>query len=264
MNILPKILVPGLLVLALSNIARADHEVYQRTLPSTVMVVRLDEDNKSTTTGSGALVNLEHRLVVTNFHVVGKSSEVVVVFPSYDADGKLIVERSAYANRVAELRGESRLVTARVVVREPRRDLALIELAGVPTDAQALRLAAESAKPGQRVHSIGHPAGSEALWVYTGGTVRQVYHRTFVVDGELRVEARVVETQSPINPGDSGGPVVNDRGELVAIVESTHAGDRVHLMSIFIDITEVRALLGNYANEQDRSASQPAASPFSS
>ena len=34
------------------------------------------------------------------------------------------------------------------------------------------------------------------------------------------VEAMFLETQKPVNPGDSGGPTVNDRGELVAVVSS--------------------------------------------
>jgi serine protease Do len=92
------------------------------------------------------------------------------------------------------------------------------------------------------------------------GTCARVYRRTFLLDGELLVRARVVETQSPVNLGDSGGPGVNDRGELVAIVESTHFGDKVHLISTFIHVSEVRELLENYANEHERPTSQEQAS----
>jgi S1-C subfamily serine protease len=114
-----------------------------------------------------------------------------------------------------------------------------------------LGLALESAKPGQCVHSIGNPSSSDALWVYTRGEVRQVYHRTFRVDGNFTIRARVVETQSPVNEGDSGGPVVNDRGELVAVVQSTFNTNKVHLISVFIDVSEVRLLLQNHIAARD-------------
>jgi S1-C subfamily serine protease len=134
--------------------------------------------------------------------------------------------------------------------------LALIELDQVPEDARALRLAPQSPKPGQRVHSIGNPGASDALWLYTQGTVRQVYLRSFVIDGQLEVRARVVETQSPINPGDSGGPVVNDQGELVAIVESAYGaqpGKDIRLISTFIDVSEVKHLIRRHAKEHSPS-----------
>jgi serine protease Do len=248
MNVMTKVLAPVLVMLALAGRARADEEVYQRTLPSTVMVLGKTKDR--IITGSGALVDLKRRLVVTNWHVVGDSDEVLVIFPSYDVKGKLIAETAHYVAGAKQLQRDGRLVAGRVVGRLRERDLALIELTQVPKDARALPLAAESAKPGQRVHSIGNPASSDALWVYTRGAVRQVYMRTFLLDGDFKVRARVVETQSPVNHGDSGGPVVNDRGELVAIVQSTANADKVHLVSIFIDVSEVRALLQNYSADR--------------
>ncbi len=49
-----------------------------------------------------------------------------------------------------------------------------------------------------------------------------------------------------MNTGDSGGPVVNDQGELVAVVQSAHVGrpgKEIRLLSIFIDLSEVKAFL---------------------
>jgi len=61
-----------------------------------------------------------------------------------------------------------------------KRDLALIQLEGaIPTEARSLKLSKESPSPGQRVHSVGNPGASGALWVYTPGSVRQVYHHKF-------------------------------------------------------------------------------------
>src|SRR5207302_575961 len=51
-----------------------------------------------------------------------------------------------------------------------------------------------------------------------------------------------LETQAPTNPGDSGGPVVNEQGEIVAVV----AGNQPKgvLMHFCIDVSEVRVVLG--------------------
>ena len=56
---------------------------------------------------------------------------------------------------------------------------------------------------------MGNPGASDAYWVYTSGAISQVYQKTIRYNTQT-VQARVLETQSPINPGDSGGPVVND------------------------------------------------------
>jgi hypothetical protein len=54
-------------------------------------------------------------------------------------------------------------------------------------------------------------------------------------------EAIIMECKSPINPCDSGGPVTDDRGELIALT----TGD-VSLPNRFIDVQEVRKFLAHY------------------
>jgi S1-C subfamily serine protease len=213
-----KVVAAVLLAVAAGGMTRADEKVYQRTLPSTVLV--LGKTANGGASGSGVLVDQKRKLMLTNYHVVQDTKQLVVIFPSYDEDGELIVERAAYVAKLKELRRQGRLVAAKVVKQEPRTDLALVELEKVPEDARAIRLAAKSAKLGQCVHSIGNPGASDGLWLYSQGTVRHVYRRKFVLDGDSEVRARVVETQSPVNSGDSGGPVVNDQGKLVALVQS--------------------------------------------
>src|SRR5690606_28832556 len=95
---------------------------------------------------------------------------------------------------------------------------------------------------GESVESIGNPGTTDALWVYTSGTVRSVYQKTFRT-GAGEHDFRVVETQAPINSGDSGGPVLNSKGELIAIAQAIAPNAR--LVSYSIDISEVRTFLAN-------------------
>ncbi len=94
--------------------------------------------------------------------------------------------------------------------------------------------------PGDAVDSLGNPGSTDALWVYTSGTVRSVYKKQFRTSvGEH--DFTVVETQAPINTGDSGGPVLNSAGELVAVSQAISPSAR--LVSYAVDISEVRDFL---------------------
>jgi S1-C subfamily serine protease len=221
--------------------------VYKRTLKGTVWIMARRGTDRGAM-GTGCLIDKSHRLVVTNFHVVGEGEnqgsrlpeDVRVLFPQFEG-GKLIAERSHYFD-LLRLR---RAIPATVLVRDKKHDLAVLKLERVPQDAQAIPLSSGGASPAQHVHCIANPGRSDALWEYTSGTVRQRYHKKWLVkDGNQvhQFEAEVLETQLPSNPGDSGGPVVNDRGELVGITQGIAIGD-VQLISLSIDVREVKSLL---------------------
>jgi len=215
-------------------------KIYDRTLHSTVWILMPITGTRART-GSGSVIDLNRRLILTNYHVVGDDETGFVSFPIFQ-NGKLVAEREAY-------RAPGKRIPAKVVARDPKRDLAVLQLEGpVPAEARAIKLAKDSPSPGQHVHSIGNPGASGALWVYTEGSVRQVYHnKIHTMDRDsgkgFDIDARVVETQSPVNQGDSGGPVVNDKGELVAVVHGHLSDSQARSMSIFIDVSEVRDML---------------------
>ncbi len=210
----------------------ADSENYIRTLKSTAWVLAKSEGQ--TTSGAGVFVDSERRLLITNAHVVGSARATVVFFPELK-DGVPFVERKHYLDNVKQLG-----VKGRVVAVDRKRDLAIVELDRVPEGVSAITLAAESAKPGEEVESIGNPGTTDALWVYSSGTVRSVYQKSFTT-GAGEHDFKVVETQAPINTGDSGGPVVNSKGELIAVAQAV--APKARLVSYCVDITEVKSLL---------------------
>ena len=226
--------------------ARAQNEasgekIYKQTLRATTWILTPRQEG-SLSMGTGSLIDLKHKLVITNYHVVGENSRVLVLFPAYRKDNKLITERQYYLDLVKD----GKAIQGKVLHRDAMRDMAVISLDAVPQGVHAMRLARESPGPGQRVHSIGNPGSSDGLWLYTSGTVRQVYHKKWQSRGSQRIysfEAEVVETQSPTNPGDSGGPLVNDQGDLVAVTQGTASG--AQLLSLFIDVSEVKSFLSS-------------------
>jgi serine protease Do len=223
------------LLIAASATAKADANNYTKTLGSTAWIITSDADNE-TSTGTGVYVDSDKRLVLTNAHVVGDSRSAVVFFPDIN-DGLPAVKRDHYLNRVVKL-----AQPGKVVAIDRKRDLALIQLPKAPADAKVIELAESSTTPGSSVDLIGNPGGSDVLWIYTSGTVRSVYDKKFKSNhGEH--DFRVVETQSPIKPGDSGGPVVNEEGKLVAIAQSFSPSNA--LVSYCVDVSEIRAFIAS-------------------
>jgi serine protease Do len=218
--------------LAAAQSALADAKIYEEAVQSTTWV--LAKSGSKTSSGTGVLIDAEKKLVVTNFHVVGEARKALVFFPAMQ-NGKPIVTRKHYVDNAKTLG-----LAGRVLGVDRKRDLAVLQLERLPEGVKAIKMAADSPKPGEEVESVGNPGASDALWVYTSGTVRSVYKKQFRT-GAGDHDFMVVETQSPINTGDSGGPVVNSAGELVAIAQAISPSGR--LVSYSVDITEVKAFL---------------------
>jgi HEAT repeat protein/S1-C subfamily serine protease len=245
-------------------------QVYPLLLKSTVWIVCKVNDpvtgRPGTAVGSGSLVNKDERLVLTNHHVIDAARSVTVFFPELDANGDAITLPKHYLAATARLG-----IPGKVVYSSSRRDLALVQLDRVPAAARTLAIAQRSATPGQNVFSIGASgvgglAGADegALWRYTTGKVRLIRHFRARYDNGQTVDAHVVETDSPTNRGDSGGPMVNDRMQLAGVVSSYNNAQRGVSMSI--DVREVRqtmkdyfAAIGKPWKESDEALPAPAA-----
>jgi S1-C subfamily serine protease len=207
-------------------------ELYRRAVPGVVWVVVKDGH------GSGWVLDRKERLIVTNHHVVESDDEPLVVFPEF-RNGRVIAEKSFYLER-------KKYEIGRVVMKDAGHDLAIVRLDALPECAAELALAPGPANPGQRVHSIGQPGASGGLWVYSTGFVRQVY--TTPLDQPGRPNVRLVETSVPINPGDSGGPMVDDDGRVLGVSASLQVG--ANLVSHGIAVSEVRDLRGRFERRQ--------------
>lgn len=247
-------LVPLLRAPAPAQEAATGAKVYKQTVPSVVWIH--SQRSKGLATGSGTLIDRDRRLVLTNYHVVEENPRATVFFP-YFRNGQPVAEKQFYLDR------KNRLGRAgRVVAVDKQADLAIIQLGSVPDDAKGVPLAPASPDPGDPVQSIGNTGKSGALWGFVRGTVRQVYQKTWKAQLEpgkvLTFRARVIETDSPTNPGDSGGPLLNDKAQLVGVTQG--GALNAQLVSTFVDVSEVKKLLATRAVRQLK-GSRPAAAP---
>ena len=132
---------------------------------------------------------------------------------------------------------DGRRTTGRVSHVLPSADIAIIDvsaLAGEPF----LPISKQAPDPGDEVTAIGHPFGVRPGAGFMAGTLRWSIS-TGVVS---TVGARSIQITAPLNPGNSGGPVLNESGELIGVVSRKLAGQGIGFAT---RAASVRALLDN-------------------
>jgi len=135
--------------------------------------------------GSGFFVT-NGGLIVTNDHVVGSDSRVVI-----------------------KIRTQKKLIYGNVVARDSARDLALVS---VPArEYQWLRLGTiTDAGVGTEVIAIGAPVGLE--WTLTRGIISAIRDWDSKSKYGVRSKVRIVQSDAATNKGNSGGPLIGMQG----------------------------------------------------
>jgi S1-C subfamily serine protease len=165
-------------------------EVYRESVDSVVLV--------QTDAGQGTGWVYGDSVVVTNEHVVGDSEGADVRFND----------------------GEWR--EGAVLGTDAHSDLAAVRVANPPADATALPLADGDPVVGQEVVAIGNPFALDGS--LTTGVVSGTDRAIPAPTGYRIPDA--VQTDAPVNPGNSGGPLMSLDGEVVAVINSG-GGDNI-------------------------------------
>jgi hypothetical protein len=175
--------------------------------------------------------------------VVRDKEDAFILFPAFQ-NRQLVRERPFYTGRIFQG------VPGKVIARDAAHDLALIQLSVLPAGARVLPLAPERVAVGDHVWSLGNPGDSDQLWVFRPAAVNKLQHEKFhskTNDGfESEVDADIILTDAPNKPGESGGPLINEHGQLEGVIH----GDRTVKMGpkethygLFIDLSDVRTFL---------------------
>ncbi|MCS7124934.1 MAG: trypsin-like peptidase domain-containing protein [Candidatus Bathyarchaeota archaeon] len=184
-------------------------QIYNKTRNSVVLVIA---GSKS---GSGFVYRVEANgkgYLITNYHVVeGSESNVKVTF---FIDGKPIQ------------------VAATVRGKDIYSDLAVLEVHGLPAEAKPLSVGDSTRLfVGEPVYAIGNPFGLEGSM--TSGIVSQLGRVLRLSDlgvpepwGKYSI-VDIIQFDAAVNPGNSGGPLLNSIGQVVGVTFAIETTEEV-------------------------------------
>ncbi len=174
-------------------------EVFQRVAPATVFIAAVTPSG--TRIGTGAIIS-PRGLFVTNQHVIGRAREEDLYLFSYRPD-----ERTTADDVLTYVISHQHLALRPTVVRrDADNDLALLALPRREAPYPAIPLGdLDAIQVGQEVAAIGCPYGM--IFTLTTGFVGAIWKNSIQTD--MRID--------PENPGNSGGPLVDMEGRLIAI-----------------------------------------------
>ena len=229
----------------------SESEIVQAAKPSTLLVVGRSRGVSPLSGRAGSILgagsawvyDAERGLIVTNAHVVQNASTVLA---GYDSTS---------------------LTHATIVGLDSRDDLAVLRVSpGDLPDLKTLPLAENgSVKQGESVYALGFPGNgnSESDFLKTpfqatAGTISTIDGEATVsydafgqeaVHGEPNANANLLltglyQTDAAVNPGNSGGPLVNDHGELVGVNVAGGGGEN---QNDAISIKTVRSIVPQLA-----------------
>lgn len=179
-------------------------EIYEQTAAAVVMVMGHSDSGKSGSGGTGSIIQADGT-VLTNAHVVIE-----------ERTGKPYPRLSVFL-RPTRVTGDSkidlsRMVRARVVSYSSPLDLALLKLEGLSEPLPVVDLSdSDRSRIGDRVVAIGHPEQG-GLWTLTTGVISAEVDNFNGVKGK-----HVFQTETGLNRGNSGGPLLDGEGRMVGV-----------------------------------------------
>ncbi len=168
--------------------------VYQTILPSLVYIqVRTENEGEDDDfgVGSGVVIN-ESGDILTAYHVVDEASQIQVIF----ADGSK--------------------AAAEIIASEPENDIAVLH----PLESPGLIVPAVLGNPnrmriGDETYAVGNPLG---LTASMSAGVISGFERSVPVNSDVQRLEGLIQFDAAVNPGNSGGPLLNRQGRVIGIV----------------------------------------------
>ena len=150
---------------------------------------RLLTKERSEDTGSGAIIDRDGH-ILTNFHVVNGAKEI----------------------QVALFNGKS--YSASLIGADPLNDLAVIQIEAPDDELFPIALgSSRNLRVGMRVFALGNPFGLERT--LTTGIISSL-NRSLQIHGHWKIKS-IIQIDAAINPGSSGGPLLDSHGWLIGI-----------------------------------------------
>ncbi len=240
-------------------------EIYKTAAPATV-IVRVGGG-----LGSGVIID-PAGWVLTNHHVIAAGKAEDFKYKANILLGKLSKDTGAMERTDKEYE-------AQVYKADKLRDLALLKIIDPPKKLPSVKIATVKPAPGNPVVALGH-AGAGMLWALKSGQISAMGKLSEALsqlasfkDDEPGRKARkafkkyidsknlgmVIQSTCSILPGDSGGPLLNARGELIGLNVFTNSDRKTGgLLSFHVHLNELR----KFAKERPKQPRQLLPDPW--
>jgi S1-C subfamily serine protease len=177
--------------IAFSQTALTTAQIAKRVSPSVVVIQ--GKTDSGDVLGSGFIVSKDGN-IVTNLHVIRDMRTASVHIPNDQRDGGWTPVRGVFDS-------------LSVLATDESKDLAVVKVSG--SDLPVLNLGnSDALTVGEPVVIVGSPQNLEGT--VTAGILSSVRD-----SGE---DFKVLQTDAAVNPGNSGGPLVNNRGQAIGVV----------------------------------------------
>lgn len=204
---------------ATDNTALSAVDIYKKVAPAVVMVstktiqsVNGWFQQETEGMGSGFIIN-EEGYILTNYHVIDGAKEVTVTL----SDGTE--------------------VTASVVNYDSDKDIAMIKINEEVKVPGVVELGdSDALQPGEEVVAIGNPLSKELSSTLTKGIISALNRN---VETQSGVSTNLIQTDTAINSGNSGGPLINTKGQVIGI-NTLKASDGAEGIGFAIPINDVK------------------------
>ena len=161
-------------------------DVYEKVNPSTVLVVA--DKGEQASIGTGVIMTADG-YIITNAHVISGGKDCWIALDTgYTYDAKLV----GYSEE---------------------RDLAVLKAVDAADLPAASFGDSDLCRVGDTVYAIGNPLGVELRGTLTDGIISAI-NRDVQVDGRVMT---LLQTTAALNNGNSGGPLINEYGQVVGI-----------------------------------------------
>ena len=240
-----------------------DVEMLANCLLSTVSIYTAFEEKVEGTTklvcsaGSGVIVDLDkengNATVITNYHVVYNHESLSTTGISESIYLYLYGALGNYDVKTGQDKGGDG-IKAQFVGGSMDYDIAILQISGNEVLKNSLATEAQFGDSnemavGEEVFVVGNSQGLGIAVSQGVVSVDSEYIKMKALDGTERdVSYRVMRTDAAINGGNSGGPMFNGRGEIIAIVNAKSIAENVENMGFALPAAQVQGVIENIRN----------------
>ena len=200
---------------------------------ATVYIENFD-NGKLSTTGTGFIYKKDRTkgYILTNYHVVSGSSSIRVTL------------------------SDDTKIDAKFIGGDQYSDIAIISISSKNIKSVATLGSSKKASVGDIVFTVGSPINNSYRGTVTRGILSGKNRLVTIPTGNSDYySVKVLQTDAATNPGNSGGPLCNESGEVIGMISNKIVTDKLEGISFAISIEDIKNKLTSY--EKGTASSKP-------